>query len=457
MKSTPKFAIALVVCIMSTTSAMTQSSYSGYFIDGYLYRYTINPAIANKKSYIALPALGNHNISLKGNLALTDVLYQINNQTVTFLHPDLSTNEVLKNIEDNNQLGLNVKMQLLSAGFKAFNGYNTIGFSARGNAYISVPGELFRMAKEGVTNKTYDISALNSHLDAFFELSLGHTHQISEKFHVGATLKVLIGGGNLDAQFNKAELVLDEDEWIITLDAQVESSMKGFKYETDINENTNNSYVSGANLDDIGFINGRGFAVDLGMLYQPNDNISLSASVVDLGFIQWNNNVVATTHGEKVFKSGDYIFNVDENQENNFDDEIQRIGNELTALFELNNTGDQGVISKGIGTTINLGSSYTLPSYKKLTFGLLSTTRLQKNFNWTDVRFSLNWTPCNSFSGSLASGYGSLGASLGGIVNVQLKGFNLFVGMDQIIGKISKQYIPLSGDGTVHVGLNILF
>ena len=448
--------IVLSIFILTTFCTMAQSPQTGYFTDGYLYRHTMNPAIANTNNYVSLPVLGNNNISFRGNLALSDVLYQVEGKTATFLHPNLSSQEVLENIKEQNKIGLNANFQLFSMGFNALSGYNTIGINVRSNINITLPGQLFRLAKEGVANETYNISNFYSHANAYMEFALGHSHQINDKLHIGATLKYLIGAGNVDAQFNKAELALGQNEWIITSDAQVETSIKNFIYKTKTNDKTNNQYVSGADIDKLG-INGGGVAIDLGVDYQLNDDWNLSASIIDLGFINWKNNMLATTNGEKTFTTNEYIFNVDDDEANNFDDELDRMGNGLTSLYELDDNGDQGSISKSIGTTFNIGASYTLRQYQKLSIGLLGTSHIQENFNWTDVRASFNWTPYNFLSASVSAAYGTFGGTVGWMLNLQPKGFNLYLAMDQITGKLSKQYVPLSGAGTFHVGLNIPF
>ncbi len=456
MKSTLKLIFALLAWTLSTAFIISQNAQTGYFTDGFLYRHKMNPAIANEKNYASL-ALGNNNFSFRGNLALSDVFYKVNGKTATFMHPNFSSAEVLSKFKDNNQLGLNANLQLLSAGFKAFKGYNTIGINVRSNTNITLPGELFRLAKEGIANQTYDISAFNSHADFYVEVALGHSHQINENFRIGGTLKVLIGGANIDAQFNKAQLVLGEDQWTVTSDAFVEANIKDLTYKTDLNEKTNNRYVSGAEVIDGAGINGSGFAVDLGIDYQHNDDWNFSASIIDLGIINWKNNMLASTNGEKIFSTDEYIFNVDDEQTNNFDDEIDRIANGISSLYELEDMGDQGAVSKSVGTTINVGASYNLPAYRKFTIGLLNSSHMQKNFNWTDVRASVNWAPYNFLSGSLSAAYGTFGASAGWMLNLHPKGFSLFLAMDQITGRLSKQYIPLSGVGTFHFGLNIPF
>ena len=55
----------------------------------------------------------------------------------------------------------------------------------------------------------------------------------------------------------------------------------------------------------------------------------------------------------------------------------------------------------------------------------------------------------------MSLGVGSFGASAGWLVNIHPKGFNFFVGMDHILGKQSKEGIPLSSRASVNLGMNI--
>ena len=51
-------------------------------------------------------------------------------------------------------------------------------------------------------------------------------------------------------------------------------------------------------------------------------------------------------------------------------------------------------------------------------------------------------------------GVGTFGDSFGWIVNIAPKGFNLFVGMDHTLGKLSKEYIPLGSNAQFSFGIN---
>ncbi len=452
-----KYIVATVAMVMSSVGAVAQHTNSGYFTDGYLYRHQINPAIGNSQNYVSFPALANLNVGLRGSLNLENFIFNKNGRTTTFLNPNVTTQEFLSNIEDENELNFNLRMQILSVGFKAWGGYNTIGVNVRADMRTMLPKSLFEFAKEGLSNRDYDISKFGIHSRSYAEIALGHSRDINEQWRVGANLKFLVGIANLDAEFNKASLNLGKDSWDILTNAEVQASVKGLAYETEISENTGNPYVSGAEIDGFG-INGFGMAVDLGAEFRLDENWKFSASLLDLGYISWSNNVLATTNGDKKFTTNDYKFSFDDENPNNFEDELENMTDGLSGLYELENKGDQGSRSTGLGATLNLAAEYTFPYYKKLTFGLLNTTRFQGDFTWTDFRLSANVAPLKCFSAGANIAVGTYGFAFGWLINFHPTGFNLFLGMDQTLGKIaSGTPVPLSSNASVNLGINIPF
>ena len=178
-----KAVVLAAMCGGLTVNA--QHTYSGYFTDGYLFRHQMNPAASNEQSYVSMPGIGNVDVSLRGNLTVKDVLYNVNGKTTTFLNPAVSADEFLGNIKDKNRIRTDVNVQVLGAGFKAFGGYNTVGLSARANVNVNLPGALLRLAKQGIENKTYDISDFDAHGEAYAELAFGHSRDINENLRVG--------------------------------------------------------------------------------------------------------------------------------------------------------------------------------------------------------------------------------------------------------------------------------
>ena len=448
--------IASAFIAASALCATAQTTRSAYFTDNYLYRYEMNPAFDNDKNFISMPMLGNMNMAINGSLGLQDLLYNVDGQTTTFLNPAVDAQTFFDAVGNNSNLGTDFKVGILSAGFKAFGGYNTISINARANGNMNIPTTFLKMMKEGIESKTYDISDMWLHSDAYAEIALGHSHKINDKWKVGGAVKFLVGGANVDAKFNQAQLTLGNDAWEINVDGQIQSNINGLRYTSDINPNTGNSYVNGINIDDFN-VSGYGVAADLGVEFKLNKDWSFSASVLDLGFINWNNNMLASTNGVKHFTTDKYSFNVDMDMTNNFNDELDMVKDDLSALFEMEDMGDQGSQNKMIATTFNVGAEFKLPVYRRLSFGLLNTTRLQGDYTWTEFRLSANIKPVDIFSAAANVAVSNYGYAFGWIMNLNVTGFNLFVGMDHLSTKFSKQFIPLTSKASLNIGLNFPF
>lgn len=447
------------VALMASSAMQAQYTSSGYFTDGYLYRHELNPAFGSEQGYVSMPVLGNLNMGLRGNLNMENFLYNVDGRTTTFMNPKVSTAEVLSKIKDNNKLGFDMKLQILSFGFKAWGGYNTFGLNVRTNVGVSLPGSLFRLAKEGVENKTYDLSGLDVRAKAFAELALGHSREINEQLRIGAKLKFYLGAGSLDAKLKQAELALNTNgEWDVAAEAELHASVKGLAFQSEMADRETNPRKHISDFDfDGGGLNGFGLGVDLGATYDINKDLSVSAAIVDLGFIKWKNDLLAKTYDNNKFTTSAYTFNIDEDEVNNFEDEMDKLVDDLAALADLQDKGDQGSRSEGIGATLNLGVEYKLPVYRKLTFGLMNTTRIQSGFGWTDFRLSANIAPVKVLSMGINYGIGTYGSSLGWIFNLHPKGFNLFLAMDHTLGKVSKEFIPLRSNAHINMGINFPF
>ena len=82
-----------------------------------------------------------------------------------------------------------------------------------------------------------------------------------------------------------------------TAKAKANMSMKGFCYKQETKEYNDPSkgeyeYVNDVDVDGAG-LSGFGMAIDLGGEYKINDSWTVNASVLDLGFMHWSNNMQA--------------------------------------------------------------------------------------------------------------------------------------------------------------------
>ena len=122
MNQIGKYILAASALAIST-SALSQNTYSGYFLDDYNYRFEMNPAFGNSRNMVSFPALGNVNLAMRGNLNMSDVLYKRDGKTVLFTNAAVSATEVMKKISEINRVGAAPKIDLLAGGFSMWDGY----------------------------------------------------------------------------------------------------------------------------------------------------------------------------------------------------------------------------------------------------------------------------------------------------------------------------------------------
>ncbi len=449
-------------------TAAAQTLNSGYFTTDYKYRHTMNPAMGNEQNYFSFPVLGNLNASVRGNFGLQDVvmdnpLYGQPGQKrlTTFMNPYISAGKALDGFASgNNRLLEDLHLTLFSAGFKGFGGYNTLEFNLRQSVGLSLPYEFFAFAKN-TGNRTYSIGDINIGAQAFAEVAVGHSHQINERLRVGAKAKLLLGVGRADLAIKdmKADLA-GPDKWTLSGRAEANVSVKGFSYKSetkDYKEDGRGTYqsVNDADIDGAG-LGGLGLAFDLGGVYRLNDDWTFSAAVLDLGFINWSNNVTAVNAGDRFEFDGfhDVAVNREDGGEK-LSDKADRLGDQFADFAHLKDEGDRGSRTAGIGATLNFGAEYTLPAWRKVRFGALSSTRLRGSYSWTEGRLSANCDPLKWIGGGVTFAVSSFSTSMGWVLNIHPKGCNIFVGMDHLLGSLSKEGIPLSSNASVSVGMNV--
>ena len=460
--------MALGLLSICSLHAMAQQLNSAYFTNDYKFRHTMNPAYGNEQNYVSMPGFGNVNVSTMGNFGYEDVIFDnpmfpstSKDRLTTFMNPYISTADALKgfNSGDNKILG-DVSITVLSAGFKGFGGYNTVELNARTSFGVSMPYELFEFAKN-TGNRTYNIGNISANGQAFAELAFGHSRQINEKLRVGAKVKLLFGAGRGDVNIDnvKADLAAD-DKWTVSGHAKSEVSVKGFTYKTEEKEYKEEGrgtyqYVNDVDVDGAG-LGGFGLAFDLGGVYKINNDFTVSAALLDLGFIKWSNNMVAVNGGEEFVFNGFHDVAVNEDHGGStMSMQGDKYSDQLADFANLQDKGDEGGRTTGIGATLNLGCEYTLPVYRKITFGVLSSTRFRGDYSWTEARVSANWTPLKWIDGGVNMAFGSYRNSFGWVLNFHPKGYNFYVGMDHTLGKVSKEFIPLNSNAAVSVGMSV--
>ena len=459
-----KHHIILAILMAMCLNISAQSLYTGYFTNDFLFRHDLNPAYENEESYVSVPLLGNINTKTMGNFGYKDIIRDnplypdfSKKELTTFMNPYLD--DQLKGFSTGyNNVNAQANIALLSAGFKKFGGYNTIELNMRGMAYGKIPYELFELAAN-TSNKDYQIGDIAFMAQAFTELAVGHSRQINERLRLGAKAKLLFGIGNASVEMSNVSAdLLSQDKWTVRGDAQSHVSQKGFQYisESKEYESREETYqrINDVDMGKIG-VSGFGLGINAGGIYKVSDDMEVSASLMDLGFIFWSNDMYATNTQKEFVFDGFHDVDFIKDKPNHATHQVDKYSDQVSDFYNLKDMGDKGARLTTLGATVNLACQYTLPSYRQLKLGALSSTRLQGKHTWTELRLSGNIEPLNWVNGGISLAANSYTTSLGWIVNIHPKSFNFFIGMDHLMGKFSKEMVPLSSNASISMGFNI--
>ena len=489
------------IMLVCTLSANAQFLRTSYFMEGTHYRQQLNPALTPTKGYFNLPVIGAVNATVGStSLGYQDIIDIIDDGDDFYTKPDF-----MNRLKDNNKLNVNFSTEILSAGWYKGKNFWSFNIGLRTDIGANLTKNMFTFLNEMETveenwrNSNYDISGQQLNINAYTEIGLGLSRQINSRLTVGARVKALLGIGNMELKLNRvamsANLPSDQqiNQWSsesywnsmtpsqaaqaaqelkdkfnnyhanLTVGAELKSSFKGLELQ----EEEGKDYVTDFDFDSgkLG-IAGYGFGIDLGASYKILDNLTVSASVLDLGFISWSKSStkIASANPDPIdIKGSTYANMVDPNNPNTVMNAVNQLQNDAQAYMDRVTNGDvldydmlQLEVSDAkesrksrLASTLVLGAEYGFFN-NKLAVGVLSTTRFVQPDALTELTFSANYRPKSWFNVALSySAIQSAGKSFG----LGLKLGPLFVGTDYMfLGKNSNSVngfvgvsIPLGG------------
>ena len=446
----------IILLAVTTVGASAQNLRTGYFLDGYSYRYQFNPAFQGDRGFISLPVLSKLSLGVESTLAVKDFLYPTSSGTLgTFLHPEVPDDVVMKNLGGRTMLNTNVDLNILGLGFRAKKTYHTLDVSLRANADVTLPGDIFRFMKVGASdgNAVYNLADLGATSDAYAQVAYGFSRRFLDRFNIGIRVKALLGIESVRTDIKNLSLKMDSDQWMVSADGSATFSELPAKLITGNEEldmiNEMLTLVKKPNL---------GFALDFGVSVDLFKYLTLSASVLDLGFINWNNSGVYALSPDPWVYDG-FELSATNSESNSLNDQLNAKLDELAALFNFDEITPvmKDKHRQKLSMTVHAGLEARMPFYERLSIAALATHRFNGPHSWTEGRFSINLALLRWFS--LAANYAvsDFGHSYGAALNLHPKGFSLFLGTDSYrpFTSFAPNMIPLNDVNTNLVfGLN---
>ncbi len=419
-----KLLFTLAILFAAAIGLSAQNFRTGYFLDGYMYKYQLNPAFQGERGFLALPAIGGISGGIETTITGTALTYPSvdGEQLLWFTDPDVPMDEFMSRIDKFNPANQSVDLNILAVGFRAKNTYHTLDFSVRGQANEYIPSDAFRLAKDlaAGTEKynTYNLSNFSVNINTYFQAAYGFSIKFKEIASIGFRAKLLLGAEQINS--NLSDLRIDFKENNYTINAT--GNMALSPYFNDMLQNQEFSTDDEA-IQQLYSNPSLGAAFDFGFSVDFLKHFTLSGSVLDLGFISWKKPTLYN------FDSAYWELAYTETEEGAEDEGLDTSIDQITSTISgVAQTKDKHL--QKLGFTTLLGLEFRVPFYTRISFGVLGTHRFEGVHSWTEGRFSVNYAPFRWFSVSGNYAMSTFGESYGAAVNLHPKGFNLFLGID---------------------------
>ena len=313
----------LIVVFISTISVFSQNKQVLYDFAGVPQTLLLNPGLeTNYKYHFGVPLVSGFSSEIGSTGFAVSDIFSTNSSPITN-----KINAVLNALNSSDYLKINAQIEVFSAGFRLDEKtYVSFGFYQELDAIGYVPKDLLTLGIEGNSaylNQNFSVSQLLYKLDVLGVIHAGITKKISDQLILGGRFKIYSSALNLESTDNLGTFSTNLGTNNIYVH-QLSNISTNFKTSGLI---ANDSYVNDPNtfLKNT-FLGGNlGVGVDLGFTRHISQQLQLSGSLLDFGFVHHKKNIRNTV------TVGSFAF---EGIEFEFDDSNRNYWNELETAFK---------------------------------------------------------------------------------------------------------------------------
>jgi hypothetical protein len=249
----------------------------------------LNPAIQSEcKVFIGLPVIS----SLHLNYANSGFSYRQMVSNTSDSTSQLKIDRVINRLGLRTLIATELHFTWLALGYKYDDYYFAFSIIEKNNIPITLSKDLFTLPWKG--NTPFEGENASSRGTAVYamhyrEYALGISKQTGPENFIGLKGKLLFGKLNAASPRSNVSLYTDPTTFDLTLEGVARMNLSApLIIEEDNGQITDVAYDDNADLLQLIFNRKNwGIAFDAGFVRQYNDKISISGSVVDLGFIRW--------------------------------------------------------------------------------------------------------------------------------------------------------------------------
>ncbi|MEO9871655.1 DUF5723 family protein [Ekhidna sp.] len=293
-----KYLAAIIFFLISLTLVKAQTSVSFQHLGNATFQNNLlNPSlIPEGRWFVGLPILSGVHVHVNNKVSYNEAFTKEANQTT------INIDKILGELQNQNLLSIQANVNLLHIGYRLDSG-PLVSFTAneRIEGDFLYPKEMVDYVWNGNNNYLNDevvVSKFGVRATHFREFGLGIAAPVSDQLTVGIRAKFLVGFGNISTPGNfKASLTTNGEAY------QIDADWKNASLRTsglDIYQQEDG--FTSSDLSSHLIMNGNtGFAIDLGGTYKLNRYYTLTGAIVDLGFINWKENINNYALGDTTF------------------------------------------------------------------------------------------------------------------------------------------------------------
>ncbi|AUC15735.1 hypothetical protein BTO06_11495 [Tenacibaculum sp. SZ-18] len=287
--------------VLFTVILSSQNKQILYGFDNIPQTLLLNPgAKANYKYHVGVPLLSG--ISAQGNMSGFTIADLFRNDNVDF---NTKLDNVLNQLDNNDYIALNTQVDIVNAGYQMNDkDYLSVGFYTELDAFSTIPKDFLELLRDGNApnlNRNFLFSRLSIKGDVLGVLHAGISRKFSKRLTAGVRLKIYSGSLNVLTNDNQGSFTTR-----LGTNGIYEHTLSGLDlagYSSGIVSSDNQITIDVSDvLGNTFFGPNLGLGIDIGFTYQMDEQTEFSASLLDIGFVHYSDQLRNGT------VTGGYVF-----------------------------------------------------------------------------------------------------------------------------------------------------
>jgi len=440
-----KFIIAAMLGLMLTLSTNIKAQYDLGLYSMRLVPQTnlMNPAfIPDYKYHFGAPALSSTFAGFGTSGPRYDQIFMVTPDDSLGINPQ----GILDNVKSSNNINSRTTQQWLNGGMKWKDFYFSLSISDITDINAMYSDKLTQLAIKGngaFIDETVNLAPIALKALHYREYAMGAAWDLNDNLNFGFKTKLLFGKSAINTEQMDLELTTSKDLYHLDITSKflVNASLPSYKVDSaDVSWSEYMFY--GANF---------GLGFDFGATYKLDDLWSFSASVIDLGYIQYDRFLKTYKSDTQFTYKGIDVAQFEGLDDKQRQDQLDYIKDSLIDLFDINESAEKFIVP--LTAKVYLGADYKFSD--KETIGALVRLEIFKGVLRPSFTASY-YRQLNNNIGVTASytminrSYLNLG--LGVVAN--FNPVQVYIATDNIIGVIVPDKVRY---GNIHIGINFIF